>query len=420
MAQTITLLRLFLASPSDVSEERLLVQKIIAEVNRSVARSLGLFVDLIRWDDFLPGMGRPQQVILEQANISESDLFVGVMWNQFGTETGKAPSGTQEEFDQAYKSWHTIGKPHILFYFCSRPATLQTEGAAQQRADVLKFKKRVSTLGLIKDYSTNSEFEDLFRNNLTTYLFSSATAANSNARSTELPNSNIGPQPAQQHSRSNKRMIHIPGDVSAPEKHYRLSEIGEFWIDETPVTNEEFWVFVQESGYLIQSPALHNGIIPIVDVFRRAAQKQPDHPAVMVTWFDAQAYATWAGKRLPTSDEWERAACGCEGYVFPWGNEFDPKRCNSRESGIGHTTPVYNYPLGRSPDGCFDMAGNTFEWVNDWSQKPRFSSDLFSEKINRGGSFNRHERYLQCWYYESDPPDMRMSDVGFRCARSMQ
>jgi formylglycine-generating enzyme required for sulfatase activity len=149
---------------------------------------------------------------------------------------------------------------------------------------------------------------------------------------------------------------------------------------------------------------------------RSAAEQKPEHPAAAVTWHDAIAYATWRGKRLPTVLEWERAARGTDGRSFPWGNEFDPSRCNSVESNRGQTTAVRAHPAGCSPVGCYDMAGNVFEWLQDWSPTPRHSPLPNSEKANRGGSYRRQAADLMCWYEESDPPWMTLADVGFRCA----
>ena len=89
-----------------------------------------------------------------------------------------------------------------------------------------------------------------------------------------------------------------------------------------------------------------------------------DHPVVYVSWRDCVAYAEWAGVRLLTEQEWEKAARGIDGRVYPWGDEFDSARCNTYESGIGATTPVGRYsPGGDSPCGCADMAGNVWEWT---------------------------------------------------------
>lgn len=119
----VNLIRTFLASPADASEERVIVQKVVGELNRSIARSIGVFLDLVRWEDFIPGMGRPQQIILDQANIEETDLFVGVLWNRFGTPTGHqiplrvwcwlqtgiyTARRTQAEIDRGYFYTHMV------------------------------------------------------------------------------------------------------------------------------------------------------------------------------------------------------------------------------------------------------------------------------------------------------------------------
>jgi formylglycine-generating enzyme required for sulfatase activity len=122
---------------------------------------------------------------------------------------------------------------------------------------------------------------------------------------------------------------------------------------------------------------------------------------VYVTWHDAMAYCRWLARvtgrayRLPSEAEWEKAARGTDGRIWPWGNKWDSKRCNSREGGPGNTTPVGQYsPQGDSPYGCVDMAGNVWEWtlslLKDYPYDPkdgREDAQAEGRRRLRGGAF---------------------------------
>jgi formylglycine-generating enzyme required for sulfatase activity len=404
------ILRVFIASPGDLVEERAVAQNVIAELNSGAARHLGWVVELIRWEDMMPEMGRPQQVILDQAEIQETDTFIGLLWNRFGTPTGKADSGTEEEFEVAYRSWQKHGRPRIHFYFCQQPANLQTPAELKQKGAVIEFRDRIKDLGLIREYGTHREFEGLLRQALLADLIRLGQSQTHVAVDSEgSPDSKVTPG-------APTGMVVVPaGDFLSGIGAAKQSIDYDFLIDTNPVTNNEYVEFLEQTGYL------HHQSDP--ESRRRLKQhyseKQlhPDHPVTAVSWYDATTYAAWKGKRLPTSSEWEKAARGTDGRIYPWGNKFSPDKCNSLESGIGATTPVQKYHAGKSPYGCYDMAGNTFEWVLDWAESPRFSTVPNSEKANRGGSHQRSALQVTCWYGESDPPDLRMSDVGFRCVR---
>jgi hypothetical protein len=186
-----------------------------------------------------------------------------------------------------------------------------------------------------------------------------------------------------------------------------LRDLPGFWIDTFPVTNEQYLRFVRETGAAPPSTWV-NGRFP---------NEKVDHPVTGVSWHDAAAYASWGGQRLPTAAEWEKAARGTDGRRYPWGDEFDPRRCNTAERGLGGTTPVGQHPSGASPYGVMDMAGNTWEWTAD-EVRPRGLGREDKKRALKGGAWDTPARLGECAVQSSAWPDARLPDVGFRCARS--
>ena len=145
----------------------------------------------------------------------------------------------------------------------------------------------------------------------------------------------------------------------------------------------------------------------------------PNQPVTGLDWFDAWAYAEWAGKHLPTEAQWEKAARGTDGRRFPWGNEWDVSKYNA--GGIlGRTANVGSYPDDRSPFGCLDMAGNVREWVRSLDWPAPYDPDDGREDVNRGG-----ERLLRGGGWKQVVPRMRFKaptvdqydDWGVRCVK---
>jgi hypothetical protein len=168
-----------------------------------------------------------------------------------------------------------------------------------------------------------------------------------------------------------------------------------FFIGRAPVTNSEYVRFVAATNH--EPPKHWRGGTP--------PQEMANHPVVYVSWHDAVAYAEWAGGRLPSQEEWEKAARGSDGRAYPWGDDFDPGRCNTKEGGAGTTTPVDRYsPQGDSPYGATGMAGNVWEWT---------ASEQGDVRVLRGGSFDA-QSLARCAFRLRSFPDGRFRLNGFR------
>ncbi|MBI4402442.1 MAG: SUMF1/EgtB/PvdO family nonheme iron enzyme [Nitrospirae bacterium] len=196
----------------------------------------------------------------------------------------------------------------------------------------------------------------------------------------------------------------------------------DYYIDIYPVTNEQFKKFIEAGGYMMKQEHWSEegwkwrkkNKVTQPCYWDDPGWTQPDHPVVGVSWYEAEAYAKSVGKRLPTEQEWEKAARGTDGRIYPWGDEFDKEKCNSGASGIGRTTLVTKYVNGLSPYGCYDMAGNV--WV--WTSSVYDNSGQY--KVLRGGSWNLYAYYLRATYRNLNEPTDRIDDLGFRCLMALR
>jgi hypothetical protein len=207
--QALRVVRLFVASPSDVGDERLQLAQVVEEFNRVLGKHHGIHVEILRWETHAsPGLGRAEDVVLD--SLGEFDLMIGIMWSRFGTPTGKAGSGTEEEFHLAYERWTKGRVADILFYFCDAPAPYpKSPNETEQLQAVLRFKAEIQALGLVWEYSDRARFKDIVRPQLTDVLIKRFGRAVNDAAPLPEPPERIPPPhvPPQPESRSNRIVI---------------------------------------------------------------------------------------------------------------------------------------------------------------------------------------------------------------------
>jgi len=196
------------------------------------------------------------------------------------------------------------------------------------------------------------------------------------------------------------KFVRISAGVFVMGRRRVRREIMEFRISVAPVTCEEYTRFLKAAGYRPKGRVGH-----LLSV------RPASHPVGDVTYADAMAYAKWAECDLPTEEEWEKAARGPDGRTYPWGESFDPARCNAEESSVGSTVAAVSMPAGCSPYGCYHMAGNVWEWTASWHDASE------TERVVRGGSYCEESRMCTCYYREGMDPRFSKPDLGFRCTR---
>jgi sulfatase modifying factor 1 len=220
-----------------------------------------------------------------------------------------------------------------------------------------------------------------------------------------------------------------PADADEAPKHKVMLDA--FYIGQYEVTNRQYQAFVKATGHrlpvncceikynLWQGNALPDGISEL--------------PVINVSWDDAAAYCKWAGGRLPTEAEWEKAARGTDGRVYPWGN--DPVTGNLTNYGIEHVTywsgpstlaKKDQYDFGKSPYGAYEMAGNVWEWVQDWYGESYYKTSPDKNppgpaegegRVLRGGSWRDAPDKLRSANRNKHPQDERRTYIGIRCAK---
>jgi formylglycine-generating enzyme required for sulfatase activity len=201
-------------------------------------------------------------------------------------------------------------------------------------------------------------------------------------------------------------------DADPDERPPTRLALGAFWIDRVEVTNARYARCVEAAAC---TP-------PVGAAFGDASKA--DHPVTIVSWAQALAYCRWAGKRLPTEAEWEKAARGVDGRPYPWGFALEPGRANAGFT--QGTAAVEDDARGASPYGVLGMAGNVWEWTSSLYRPYPYDAtdgreDLEARgaRVNRGGSWYYGERYFRTSHRATaDHIYRRIADLGFRCASS--
>ncbi|MBT4866150.1 MAG: SUMF1/EgtB/PvdO family nonheme iron enzyme [Planctomycetaceae bacterium] len=242
----------------------------------------------------------------------------------------------------------------------------------------------------------------------------------------------------------------VPGcELSATDEAAAATEssreITAYYLDRFAVSNADYARFVNDGGYgqvELWPQEIWPNVLQFVDstghtgprfwVDGKPVKHQDDHPVVGISWYEANAYARWAGKRLPVAAEWQHASSWCtakDGRAgngrYPWGDSFDPSRCNTWFRGPGETVPVDSHYEGCTPNGVYQLVGNVWEWVATQYSCGTAQEDVqihFEQPMAeiRGGAFDTYfERQATCQFRTGQPFLYRGLNVGFRCCVSV-
>ena len=248
--------------------------------------------------------------------------------------------------------------------------------------------------------------------------------ATKTATITSLPTETPVPEPTLEvgsimiSEKDGMEMVYVPAgaftmgsnDGDADEKPVHEVYLDGYWIDKYEVTNAQYAKCVAEG-----------------DCDKQVKMEYANHPVVQVSWIDAHAYCAWAGRRLPSEAEWEKAARGTDGRTYPWGFETPSASQLNYNLNEGGMTAVGNYPAGASPYGALDMAGNVWEWVADWYDAGYYSKsplenppgpDSGTYRVLRGGSWLVNGRDVRSADRNLNFPVSANDYLGFRCSVS--
>ncbi len=187
--------------------------------------------------------------------------------------------------------------------------------------------------------------------------------------------------------------------------------LNDFYIDKYEVTAAQYKVFMEAARH------------PAPKYSDSTKHNAPGQPVVGVTWQDASDYCRWAGKRLPTEAEWEKAARGTDGRIYPWGNDADDTKANVRGMAdkFRYSAPGGSFPQGASSYGVHDMSGNVWEWTSSWYLPypgNKYENENYGQKykVIKGGSWNSNMDLARAALRGKALPEQQQNYIGFRCA----
>jgi formylglycine-generating enzyme required for sulfatase activity len=213
--------------------------------------------------------------------------------------------------------------------------------------------------------------------------------------------------------------IDIPAGQVTLSDHPDTFDIKPFKIAKYPVTNAQYDAFIQDKGY--KQPLWWHDLGQAGGSPRASDWRDPDAPKLEVTWYEAVAFCRWLSDqigldvRLPTEWEWQWAAVGGSGWLYPYGEVFDSSLCNTKESGLGRTNLVTDYAEVKSHFGVVDMAGNVWEWcLNEGPDLQNIQTTGDANRVIRGGSWNDPAVHAQATFRRHRTPRTRTFNIGFR------